>query len=125
MPAPLARCRASSQIAWATPTERAAMLMRPVSSPLMTWPKPRPSASPTRFAAGTSHPSKRSSAVSTPLYPSLASDFTTRKPGWPFSTTKQDMPRWRGWAPGSVTASTANACPSRPLVTNILLPSST
>ena len=38
--------------ACATPTARAAMLMRPVSSPAMTCLKPRPSTPPTRLAAG-------------------------------------------------------------------------
>jgi hypothetical protein len=38
---------------------------------------------------------------------------------------KQDMPRCRGEAAGSVTARTANVLPSRPLVTNIFVPLST
>ncbi len=58
---------ASSRPAWATPTARAAMLIRPASSPDITCLKPRPSTPPTRFAAGQGKPSNTSSAVSTPL----------------------------------------------------------
>src|SRR6266478_1391043 len=53
------------------------MLIRPVSSPDITCLNPRPSTPPTRLAAGQGKPSKTSSAVSTPLYPSLAMDLTT------------------------------------------------
>ena len=112
----------SSNAAWATPTARAAMLIRPASRPPITCLKPRPSMPPTRLAAGTTHSSNTSSAVSTPLYPSLATDFVTRNPGCPFSTMKQDIPRWRGSARGSVSASSASVLPSRAFVMNILLP---
>ena len=65
--APPSAARAASNAACATPTERAAMLMRPVSRPDITCLNPRPSTPPTRFAAGTRTLSKTSSAVSTPL----------------------------------------------------------
>ena len=43
---------AALKAACATPTARAATLMRPVSRPLITWPKPTPSCSPIRLSAG-------------------------------------------------------------------------
>ena len=52
-------------------------------------------------------------------------DFTTLNPGWSFSTMKHDMPLWRGSAFGLVRARSAKVFPSRPFVTNILVPLST
>ena len=49
---------AASSAARATPTARAAMLMRPVSSTDITCLKPRPSRPPTRLAAGQGNSSK-------------------------------------------------------------------
>jgi len=56
------------------------------------------------------------------LYPSFAIDFTTRKPGWPFSTMKHDIPRCRGSALGSVSARSARVLPSRAFVMKSLVP---
>src|SRR5947207_3123837 len=49
-------------------------------------------------------------------------DLATRKPGWPFSTTKHDMPRWRGSAVGSASARSAHVLPSRACLPNLLVP---
>jgi len=66
-PAEAAPRVACSNADWATPTARAAILIRPVSRPDITCLNPRPSTPPTRFAAGQGKVSKSSSAVSTPL----------------------------------------------------------
>ena len=65
--------------------------------------KPSPS-SPSRFAAGTRQPSKRSSPVVEPLIPIFGSIRPTSKPGVSASTTNAEMPPCP--ASGSVFAKT-------------------
>ena len=75
----------------APPSEQAAMLSRPPSSPAMAILKPSPSA-PIRFAAGTRQFSNITIAVGCDFQPSFFSCAPNDSPGVPFSTTMQEMP---------------------------------
>ncbi len=81
----------ASRAAWARPTEQAAMPSRPPSSAARATLKPMPS-SPTRFAAGTRHPSNRSSRMGEACQPILSSTLPNSNPSQPFSTTNAEIP---------------------------------
>ena len=77
--------------------------------------------------SGTSKPSNESSTDSTPLYPSFLIGAPTSRPGCEarpgsFSTTNAVIPRCRGSASGSVTASSMIAPARRPFVAHIFWP---
>src|SRR3954470_5931243 len=87
-----------------TPHAPAATVKRPWSSPYMAISNPCPS-SPTRFSAGTSTFSKKSSPVDPAQMPSLCSVSAVVKPGIPRSSMKAEMPLC--FAAGSVFANTS------------------
>ena len=68
------------------------MLSRPPSSPAIAILKPWPSA-PSRLATGTRQFSNITMAVGCDFQPSFFSCAPNDRPGVPFSTTKQEMPR--------------------------------
>src|SRR6266540_3934611 len=74
-----------------TPHAPAATVKRPWSSPYMAISNPWPS-SPTRFSAGTSTFSKKSSPVEPAQTPSLCSVSVALNPGMPFSSRKAEIP---------------------------------
>ena len=76
----------------ATPTQIAAMWMRPLSSTFIAVLKPRPSSPPIRFAAGTRQFSKITSQVWAPRWPIFLSGLPKVMPGVPASTMKAEMP---------------------------------
>src|ERR687888_453328 len=86
-----------------TPHAPAATVKRPWSRPCMAISKPWPS-SPTRFSAGTSTFSKKSSPVEPAQMPSLFSVSAVVNPRIPRSTTKAEMPLC--FADGSLFAKT-------------------
>jgi hypothetical protein len=87
-----------------TPQAPAATVNRPWSRPYMAISKPCPS-SPTRFSAGTSTFSKKSSPVEPAQTPSLFSVSRVETPCHSRSTTKAEMPLC--FASGSVLAKTS------------------
>src|SRR5436309_8935697 len=87
-----------------TPQAPAATVNRPWSSPYIAISKPCPS-SPTRFSAGTSTFSKKSSPVDPAQMPSLFSVSAVVKPGMPRSSMNAEIPLC--FAPGSVFANTS------------------
>ena len=93
-----------SRHARTTPHAPAATVNRPWSSPYIAISKPWPS-SPTRFSAGTSTFSKKSSPVEPAQTPSLCSVSRVVTPGHSRSTMKAEMPLCL--ADGSVLAKTS------------------
>ncbi len=87
-----------------TPHAPAATVKRPWSRPYMAISKPWPS-SPTRFSAGTSTFSKKSSPVEPAQMPSLCSVSAVATPGHSRSTMNAEMPLC--FAAGSVFAKTS------------------
>ncbi len=115
--------RAASRAAWAMPTPRAAMVMRPALSVSSACLKPAPS-SPSRRSAGTRSESNRSSAVGQPLSPSLSSVPSTTKPSSSSGrTTNDEMPRLP--ASGSVFAKTITVSATEPFEVQSFPPSMT
>ncbi len=95
------------------------MLMRPPSSVISICRKPSPSL-PRRFAAGTRQFSNDRAEVTEPFSPIFGSFLPGIKPGVPFSTRKQEMPRVP--AAGSVLAVQLTTSAMAPDVIHILLP---
>ncbi len=75
----------------APPSEQAAILRRPPSSPAMAMEKPCPSR-PMRLATGTRQLSKITMAFGCDFQPSFFSLAPNDRPGVPFSTTRQEIP---------------------------------
>ena len=98
------------------------MLIRPASKVISICLKPSPSW-PSMFRAGTRQSSRDSADVTEPLRPILGSFLPGTKPGMPFSTRKQVMPRVP--ASGSVLAVQMTTSAMAPDVIHILLPLST
>ena len=82
---------ARSRQARAAPSEQAAMLTRPPSSPRMAILNPSPSA-PIRFCHGTRQPSKVTTAVGCERQPIFFSGLPNARPGVPFSTSTELTP---------------------------------
>ena len=84
---------AQSSAPCASPTACAATPGRARSSVIMALAKPRPSASPSRFSAGTLHLRKCSSWTGTQQIPMRSSRLPISNPVAPFSTVKAEIPR--------------------------------
>ncbi len=85
----MACASASSRHPCAIPVDKAAKATRPESSSSRNCAKPRPR-SPTRFAAGTRHPSKYTGRVSEARQPTLEYSGPTSMPGVPGSTAMHE-----------------------------------
>ena len=123
----LLRVRAATprSAASATPTPRAATLMRPSSSAPTAWWNPRPSTPPSRWSAGTNDVVEHDLARVDALVAELAELAGDRSSRASLGTMNSDMPRWRGSASTSVLVSTARQLPSCALVIHVFVPRST
>ena len=90
----------------------------------MSWANPRPSTPPSRLPAGTRQPSKKSSEVSWPCWPSLSSVAPRRNPARPSVST---MTSERPFEPasGSVFATTHTSPATWPFEMKVFEPSRT